>query len=99
MIHSTTKYLSGHGDISGGAVLTNDDNLYEIEEAELAERGIEILPRSLIDAVRCLEEDDVVLQALGPDYGTYYADVKKEEWRQYHNTVSEWEADNYLGLH
>ena len=29
VVHSTTKYLNGHGDIIGGAVLTNDKALYE----------------------------------------------------------------------
>lgn len=29
VVHSTTKYLNGHGDIIGGAVLTNDDALHE----------------------------------------------------------------------
>ena len=33
------------------------------------------------------------------EYADYYIKVKNEEWRQYHNTVSEWEADNYLGLY
>ena len=29
IVHSTTKYLSGHSDIIGGAVVTSDDDLYE----------------------------------------------------------------------
>jgi cystathionine gamma-lyase len=29
IVHSTTKYLSGHSDIIGGAVITSDDDLYE----------------------------------------------------------------------
>jgi cystathionine gamma-lyase len=29
VVHSTTKYLNGHGDIIGGAVLTNDDALHD----------------------------------------------------------------------
>lgn len=29
VVHSTTKYLNGHGDIIGGAVLMNDDALHE----------------------------------------------------------------------
>jgi len=29
VVHSTTKYLNGHSDIIGGAVLTNDKGLYE----------------------------------------------------------------------
>jgi len=29
IVHSTTKYLSGHSDVIGGAILTNDQSLYE----------------------------------------------------------------------
>jgi cystathionine gamma-lyase len=28
VVHSTTKYINGHSDVLGGAVLTNDDGLY-----------------------------------------------------------------------
>jgi glutamine synthetase len=77
----------------------NDDNLYEIPLAELAERGIDLLPRSLKAAVDCLAEDEVIKNALGATYADYYIRVKNEEWRRYHNTVSRWEVDNYLGLY
>jgi glutamate synthase domain-containing protein 1 len=75
----------------------NDDNLYEVPEEELRQRGINFLPRSLKEAIDYLEADELILQALGPEYGKYYVDVKNDEWREYHNTVSEWETDNYLG--
>ncbi|MDR1592943.1 MAG: PLP-dependent aspartate aminotransferase family protein [Prevotellaceae bacterium] len=29
IVHSTTKYIGGHSDVLGGAVLTSDDELYE----------------------------------------------------------------------
>ncbi|MBI4564353.1 MAG: cystathionine gamma-synthase [Planctomycetes bacterium] len=29
VVHSTTKYLGGHSDVVGGAIATNDKNLYE----------------------------------------------------------------------
>lgn len=29
VVHSTTKYLNGHSDVLGGAVVTNSDDLYE----------------------------------------------------------------------
>jgi cystathionine beta-lyase/cystathionine gamma-synthase len=28
VVHSTTKYLAGHSDVIGGALITNDENLY-----------------------------------------------------------------------
>jgi cystathionine beta-lyase/cystathionine gamma-synthase len=29
VVHSTTKYISGHSDVIGGAVVTNDEDLYQ----------------------------------------------------------------------
>lgn len=77
----------------------NEDNLYEISEAELCRREIDILPRSLVQAIDSLEQDEVVKGALGSDYAKYYIQVKRDEWRRYHNSVSQWELDNYLGVY
>jgi glutamine synthetase len=77
----------------------NDDNLYEISVDELQRRGIDVLPRTLSQALDCLEADEVIQSALGPEYAPYYIEVKREEWRSYHQSISQWETDNYLGLY
>ena len=77
----------------------NDDNLYEVPLDELQERGIDVLPRTLSQALDCLEADEVIQSALGPEYAPYYIEVKREEWRSYHQSISQWETDNYLGLY
>lgn len=77
----------------------NDDNLYEIPEAELQDRGIGFLPSTLREALDCLEADKVVREALGAQYAAYYIEVKREEWRQYHQHVSQWELDKYLPIY
>jgi glutamine synthetase len=46
-----------------------------------------------------LEEDEVVKGALGAEYANYYIQVKRDEWRRYHNSVSQWEIDTYLGVY
>jgi glutamine synthetase len=74
----------------------NDDNLYEVPEEELRRRGIGFLPTTLNEALDCLEGDQVILDALGADYATTYLRAKREEWRQYHLTVSPWETEHYL---
>ena len=43
----------------------NNENLYELTEEELAERGIDYLPATLRDACDALEQDEVVRAALG----------------------------------
>ncbi len=77
----------------------NDDNLYEVAEGELERRGIEFLPSTLKDALDRLEEDEVIIEALGREYAEYYIEVKREEWRSYHQSISQWELDRYLPVH
>jgi glutamine synthetase len=77
----------------------NEDNLYEVPEDELNRRGIGALPTTLSEAVDALEEDEVIKNALGNEYADYYIQVKREEWRNYHWSISQWETDNYLEVY
>ena len=77
----------------------NEENLYEVSEAELRERGIHFLPSTLDDACDHLEQDQVVKEALGTEYAEYYIECKRDEWREYHDFVSQWERDRYLPVH
>jgi len=74
----------------------NGDNLYEMPEEELRRRNITFLPTTLREALDCFEHDEVLQQALGMDFAVYYASVKREEWRQYHQSISQWEREQYL---
>jgi glutamine synthetase len=77
----------------------NDQNLYEVPEAELRQRGIGFLPTTLSEALDHLERDEVITEALGADYAAYYLQVKRDEWQRYHQSISRWETDNYLGVY
>jgi glutamine synthetase len=77
----------------------NDSNLYEMSAEDLHRRAIDVLPRSLAQAIDHLEQDEVVQGALGATYADYYIQTKRDEWRRYHNSVSQWELDNYLGVY
>lgn len=77
----------------------NDRNMYEVPLEELRRDGIELLPATLDEAVSCLEGDPVLMAALGPEYGPAYVAAKRAEWRAYHNSVSGWELENYLGVY
>jgi glutamine synthetase len=79
--------------------LCNEENLYELSEEQLQERKIRFLPTTLSEAIDCLEADEVLRKALGNTYAQYYIDVKRGEWPQYHQTVSQWELDRYLGVY
>ena len=64
--------------------------------------GIEMLPANLLDATRELERDDVLRDALGRardgDYIDYFVEVKRREWQQAHEQITQWELDRYLQL-
>ncbi len=75
----------------------NDRNLYEVPMEEIKAAGIDLLPTNLSEAVDALEQDQVLMDALGFSYGEYYVQVKRDEWKAYHDSVSQWEVDTYLG--
>jgi glutamine synthetase len=74
----------------------NSENLYEMSEQDLRRHNITFLPTTLREALDCFESDEVLHRALGKDYAAYYTGVKREEWRQYHQSISQWERDHYL---
>ena len=76
--------------------LPNLANLYELSEEELRRPGIGFLPTTLREVLDCLEKNEVVKKASGAQYAVYYLEVKFDEWRQYHQSVSQWETDRYL---
>ncbi|MYE67596.1 MAG: type III glutamate--ammonia ligase [Acidimicrobiia bacterium] len=80
----------------------NGDNLYTLRVAEIAARGIEAMPPTLLHAVENLEADDVLRAALGAvpggDYVDYFAEVKRQEFRSWHEQVTQSEVDTYLDL-
>jgi cystathionine beta-lyase/cystathionine gamma-synthase len=42
VVHSTTKYINGHSDLIGGAVIVNDDTLYE--KIKLVQKSVGAVP-------------------------------------------------------
>ena len=70
-------------------------NLYELSPAQLAERGIGVLPQNLEQAVAALEADHYVRETLGPVTDEFIK-LKRSEWNDYMRHVSEWEVNRYL---
>lgn len=57
------------------------------------------LPPTLLHAVEALQADDVIsgaLDAAGTGVSRYFADLKREEFFDWHATVGPWELDRYL---
>jgi len=75
-----------------------EDNLYELSEAELAKRGISYLPRNLEEAVEAFAADSFIEKTLGKGLRDEFITYKSEEWRTYHQQVSAWEIAQYARL-
>lgn len=73
-----------------------DCNIYEMSDKERQKAGVETLPESLIEAVECLKEDEVICNTLGSHIVSKYVEAKEKEWNDYRTRVSQWEIDEYL---
>ncbi|MDT5242331.1 MAG: glutamine synthetase [Mycobacterium sp.] len=74
----------------------NRDNLYNLSEADLLERDIGWLPRSLGDAIDALEADPLARNVFGDVMFDSYVTEKRAEWDSFTAHVSSWETDRYL---
>lgn len=72
-----------------------EENLYEWTPEQLEAAGICELPRTLGEAVEAFAADDFVTEVLGQELRDEFIRYKGEEWRQYHQRVSQWEIDTY----
>jgi glutamine synthetase len=59
-------------------------------------RQVETLPTSLAEALDTLEQDDVILSALGPYISDRYLAAKRQELEEYNRQVTPWELDRYI---
>ena len=71
------------------------ENMYEYTDAELAERGIAELPRNLSDAVDAFAADPFIEKTLGTALRDEFVRYKRDEWEDYHQSISQWEVDRY----
>ncbi|MBM7570193.1 type III glutamate--ammonia ligase [Aquibacillus albus] len=57
---------------------------------------VDKLPSTLQEAILELEQDTVLIDALGAGFMETYLKRKKEEWAEYHDFISSWEIKKYL---
>ena len=61
------------------------------------ERGIEVIPDNLYDAITELKKDEYIKNVLGEHIYKNYTKTKVKEWQHYRTQVTKWEIDQYLG--
>jgi len=67
-----------------------------LSDAELEKRGIEMLPRTLDEALRELKRDNFLKEVLGEILFEEYIKARESEWKEYREQVTEWEIKNYI---
>jgi len=76
-----------------------EENVYKFGSDVLKIKGINLLPRSLWEALEYYHQSKVAKNALGDDLFQKYYDIKQREWDEYSIQVSKWEVDKYLELY
>ena len=72
------------------------ENIYEFDEEKREEYGIDTLPPNLGRAIDTLEDDEVVMDALGDHVAGKFIEAKRAEYDEYRASVSDWELERYL---
>jgi glutamine synthetase len=72
------------------------DNIYEMHDPERRARRIDALPSDLYEALRAMEESELVAATLGEQTFEYLLRNKRAEWDDYKSYVSPYELERYL---
>jgi len=73
-------------------------DVFGLDAAGLASKGIDTLPSSLWEAYHALEKDEVVKSSLGDHVYKQFMDLKKKEWDDYRIQVFPFELNRYLNI-
>ncbi len=76
-----------------------EENAYKIETNALKDKGINLLPRSLWEALESYRQSNLARAALGDELFKRYYEVKMKEWDEYAIQITKWEHDKYLELY
>lgn len=72
------------------------DDVWGLTNRERVAMGIRPLPTSLDEAIRCMEDSELVAETLGEHVYSYFLRNKKAEFDAYRNQVTQFELDRFL---
>ncbi|HIK56228.1 MAG TPA: type III glutamate--ammonia ligase [Synechococcales cyanobacterium M55_K2018_004] len=72
------------------------ENMYTYTPLQLQQKGIQMLPRTLGEAVEAFAADPLSYEVMGPLMYNTFVELKQQEWEEYHNHISDWEIERYL---
>ncbi len=71
-------------------------NIYTMTDEEKISHGIESLPGNLFEAVKALDNDPIIQEALGEHIYDRFREGRLKEWFDYRIQVHDWEVKQYL---
>ena len=72
------------------------ENMYDYTAAQVAELGVDMLPRDLSAAIDEFEADSLSREVFGEALYNSFIDYKRAEWDSYQFHISTWETERYL---
>ncbi|MGB9721532.1 MAG: glutamine synthetase family protein [bacterium] len=76
-----------------------EEDVYHLESIDLQTKGIDVLPRSLWEALQYYHSSNLVKSVFGEVLFEKYYEIKVREWNEYAIQVSKWEIDKYLEIY
>jgi glutamine synthetase len=71
-----------------------EENIYLLDKPNYSSQ--DVLPTSLNEALKAMEKDEVVRDALGPHTHEVFINAKRLEWEDYRLEITDWELEKYL---
>jgi glutamine synthetase len=74
-------------------------DIFKMSDREKRRLKIDNLPANLFEALRALQKDKVMLEALGEHVAEHFIEGKMRDWNEYISVVHPWEVDRYLTMY
>ena len=76
-----------------------EESVYEFTESDFRRLKIDALPGSLLEALVYFQKSKLMREVLGDHLFTKYYAIKRREWDEYRQQVTNWEIEKYLKLY
>jgi glutamine synthetase len=73
-----------------------EDDVWSLSENERRAMGIAPLPRNLDEAIRTMEDSELVAETLGEHVFEFFLRNKRAEWNGYRSQVTQFEIDRLM---
>lgn len=94
MLAAGLKGIEDGAELPDGA----EDDVWSLTDAERRAMGFKPLPASLDEAVRIMEDSELVAETLGEGVFDFFLRNKRAEWAEYRRQITPFELNRYLPM-